>query len=92
MFPIRDVASGPQEFTMSLLCSFHTGVRTAMIYMHWLNRGGKGVRSPADSLIQGLSPSQLSWNYAYSSRPCEYRWEVFEPTGQSQRNLWAGFA
>ena len=56
MFPIRDVASGPQEFTMSLLCSFHTCVRTAMIYMHWLHPAGKGVRSPADSLIQGLAP------------------------------------
>ena len=54
MFPLRDVASGPWEFTMSILCSLHSGVRTAMIYMHRLNRGGKGVRSPADSLIQGL--------------------------------------
>jgi hypothetical protein len=62
--PICDVASCPWEFPMSLLCSFHTGVRTAMIYMHRLNRGGRGVRSPADSLIQWLSPSQLSWNYA----------------------------
>jgi len=25
-------------------------VRTTMIYTHVLNRGGKGVRSPADSL------------------------------------------
>jgi integron integrase len=37
----------------------HTDVRTTMIYTHVLNRGGKGVRSPADALIQGLSPSQL---------------------------------
>jgi integrase len=37
----------------------HTDVRTAMIYTHVLNRGGKGVRSPADALVQGLSPSQL---------------------------------
>jgi hypothetical protein len=43
VFPICDVASGPREIPMSLLCSFHTGVRTAMIYMHRLNRGGKGV-------------------------------------------------
>ena len=35
-----------------------------MIYTHVLNRGGRGVRSPADALVQGLSPSQLSWNYA----------------------------
>lgn len=92
MFPIHDVASGPRAFSMSLLCSFHTGVRTAMIFMHRWNRGGKGVRSPADSLIQWLSPSQPSLNYADPSRPCEYRWEVFEPTGKSQRNLWACFA
>ncbi len=37
----------------------HTDVRTTMIYTHVLNRGGKGVRSPADALAQGLSPSQL---------------------------------
>ena len=67
MFRIRDAANGPREFNMSLLRSFHTDVRTAMIYMHRLNRGGKGVRSPADSLTQGLNPSQLSWNYAYAS-------------------------
>jgi len=28
----------------------HTDVRTTMIYTHVLNRGGVGVRSPADSL------------------------------------------
>jgi len=37
----------------------HTDVRTTMIYTPVLNRGGKGVRSPADALVQGLSPSQL---------------------------------
>jgi len=37
----------------------HTDVRTTMIYTHVLNRGGQGVRSPADSLIQRLSPLQL---------------------------------
>jgi hypothetical protein len=67
VFLIRDVASGPREFNMSPLCLFHTDVRTAMIYVHRLNRGGKGVWSPADSLTQGLNPSQLSWNYAYPS-------------------------
>jgi integron integrase len=29
----------------------HTDVTTTMIYTHVLNRGGKGVRSPADGLI-----------------------------------------
>ncbi|MCR4440463.1 MAG: integron integrase, partial [candidate division KSB1 bacterium] len=28
----------------------HKDVKTAMIYTHVLNRGGKGVRSPADTL------------------------------------------
>jgi integrase len=28
----------------------HTDVRTTMIYTHVLNRGGRGVRSPADGL------------------------------------------
>jgi len=28
----------------------HTDVRTSMIYTHVLNRGGRGVRSPADTL------------------------------------------
>ncbi len=35
-----------------------------MVYTHVLNRGGKGVRSPADALTQGLSPSQLYYNGA----------------------------
>jgi hypothetical protein len=62
VFLIRDVTSCQREFNMSLLCSFHSDVRTTMIYMHVLNRGRQGVRSPADSLTQGLGPSQLSWN------------------------------
>ena len=37
----------------------HTDVRTTMIYIHVLNRGGRGVRSPTDALAQGLNPSQL---------------------------------
>jgi site-specific recombinase XerD len=28
----------------------HTGVRTTMVYTHVLNRGGLGVKSPADAL------------------------------------------
>ena len=28
----------------------HSNVNTTMIYTHVLNRGGRGVRSPADSL------------------------------------------
>ena len=29
----------------------HKDVATTMIYTHVLNRGGKGVKSPADSLL-----------------------------------------
>jgi len=29
----------------------HKDVRTTMIYTHVLNRGGKGVKSPADGLL-----------------------------------------
>jgi len=32
----------------------HIDVRTTMIYMNVLIRTGKGVRSPADGLIQGF--------------------------------------
>ena len=31
----------------------HKDVRTTMIYTHVLNRGGRGVRSPADGLTRG---------------------------------------
>jgi site-specific recombinase XerD len=36
----------------------HRDVSTTMIYTHVLNRGGKGVRSPADELVRnpGLQP------------------------------------
>jgi site-specific recombinase XerD len=34
----------------------HSDVRTTMIYTHVLNRGGRGVRSPADQLA-GLGGS-----------------------------------
>jgi len=30
----------------------HSDVRTKMIYTHVLNRGGRGVRSPADGLVR----------------------------------------
>ena len=37
----------------------HWDVSTTMVYTHVPNQGGTGVRSPADALTQGLSPSQL---------------------------------
>ena len=43
VFRIRDMTSCQRGFDISLLCSFHTDVRTAMIYTHALNRDGKGV-------------------------------------------------
>ncbi len=36
----------------------HRDVRTTMIYTHVLNRGGLGVRSPADSFGIGASPGR----------------------------------
>ncbi len=36
----------------------HRDVRTTMIYTHVLNRGGLGVRSPADSFRVGVSPGR----------------------------------
>jgi len=35
----------------------HSDVRTTMIYTHVLNRGGRGVQSPADRLLSGVSDS-----------------------------------
>ena len=32
----------------------HSDVRTTMIYTHVLNRGGRGVQSPADRLLSGV--------------------------------------
>ena len=43
VFRIRDMTSCQRGFDISLLCSFHTDVRTTMIYTHELNRDGKGV-------------------------------------------------
>lgn len=37
----------------------HRDVSATMNYTHVLNRGGKGMRSPADAMAQRLSPSQL---------------------------------
>ncbi len=36
----------------------HRDVSTMMIYTHVLNRGGRGVRSPADALTLAPNPSQ----------------------------------
>jgi integron integrase len=36
----------------------HADVSTTMIYTHVLNRGGRGVRSPADALTSALRPAQ----------------------------------
>jgi site-specific recombinase XerD len=36
----------------------HSDVSTTMIYTHVLNRGGRGVRSPADALAWAPRPSQ----------------------------------
>jgi site-specific recombinase XerD len=43
------VSSGYNIRTVQELLG-HKDVRTTMIYTHVLNRGGRGVRSPADDL------------------------------------------
>jgi integron integrase len=40
----------------------HADVRTTMIYTHVLNRGGRGVRSPADGLPNEPAPGALDGN------------------------------
>jgi hypothetical protein len=68
---------------MSLLVSFHTNVSSTMIYMHRLNRIGKGVWSPADALIQGLTASQLY--QAVEKNICRYaRTSMVRTAGRSQ--------
>ena len=44
----------------------HKDVRTTMIYTHVLNRGGRGVLSPADSLIR--PPDARYTETAYHTR------------------------
>ena len=52
-FAAHLIESGQDIRTVALLG--HRGVSTTMIYTHVLNRGGLGVRSPADTLpAQGL--------------------------------------
>ena len=57
-FATHLLESGSDIRTVQELCG-HRDVNATMVCTHVLNRGGKGVRSPADALIQGLSPSQL---------------------------------
>jgi hypothetical protein len=40
----------------------HRDVSTTMVYTHVLNRGGRGVRSPADSLGAGLDGHFADYN------------------------------
>lgn len=37
----------------------HSDISTTMIYTHVLNRGGRGVRSPADELMGSAAQCQL---------------------------------
>jgi|CXWL01.1.fsa_nt_gi hypothetical protein len=62
-FLIRDSTNCQQEFNVSQLSPSHIGMRR-IIYPRVLNRGRKGVRSPADTLVHGLSLAQLSWSHA----------------------------
>jgi hypothetical protein len=55
LFPDKPVplADGYDIRTVQKLLG-HNDVRTTMIDTHVLNRGGQGVRSPADVLARGL--------------------------------------
>ena len=47
----------PQPHTVQELLG-HCNVRTTMIYTRVLNRGGRGVQSPADRLLSGVGDSR----------------------------------
>ena len=57
----------------------HTDVRTTMIYTHVLNRGGLGVRSPADIGRSGISHLPAGLRALPPRRQLEARVEVDEP-------------
>lgn len=53
----------------------HKDVRTTMIYTHVLNRGGGGVRSPADGLMR--QPDERKAGAAYRA---EHDVTIEQPT------------
>jgi integrase len=55
MTPSRLLESGYDIRTVQELLG-HADVRTTMIYTDVLNRGGRGVSSPLDTLLKGTAP------------------------------------
>jgi site-specific recombinase XerD len=51
IFFLRSIENGYDIRTVQELLG-HMDVRTTMVYTHVLNRGGRGVRSPADGLVR----------------------------------------
>jgi len=53
----------------------HKDVKTTMIYTHVLNRGGSGVRSPADTLWRAI-PTAFESSRQLLSQPNSLRTEI----------------
>ena len=71
VFLIRDGASCQREFDVSLLCLFHTDVRTAMIYLHALNRGGTGVPGSLSDIDHATAANDPRPSASFSARSQE---------------------
>lgn len=68
----------------------HRDVKTTMIYTHVLNRGGRGVRSPLDTLIPGAVGARDGVS-PHAARPSTHAMQT-PPVSLTHRRLIAGRA